>query len=582
MFGLLGRYLKDFWKQMVLILIFTVAQAIAQTSLPKYFNQIIKNGVAVGNVPYIWRVGGTMLAITVVLGICMMIAGYFSAYVTAKFTTGIRADLFQKIQKFSDLDYVTFSKETLLTRANSDTTQMQVVVINMLRNAMLVPFVAVFTFIRCIMLDAPLALILGGAFIISALIVQRGNRKSMDLFTRLQQKTDRVSTLMNEKLTGSRSIRAFSRQDYEIKKLTEANDEVLDTAILANDYIVYLMPIVQVIMNLVIVLILVLGPIQITHGIVVLSDLMTFIQYSSQLAAGFATIMAIVNALPKCVVAAARIREVLDYEVKEKPENFETKKVENPKGEIRFEDVQFGYSGAHDLVLKDINLTIPAGKTTAVVGATGCGKSTLLKLIPQFFDTRFYGSIYIDGVDTQEMDLSDLREMISYAPQKANLYSGTVESNLKVANPSATNEEIKRACDMACVTEFLEAKGEDVNIAVAQGGANFSGGQKQRISVARAFVKDAAIYLMDDTFSALDFKTDAAVRSAMYRELKGKTIVIVAQRVNTIQNADKIVIMDKGKIIAEGVHEELLKNCRIYQEIYETQSGQDGREGRAS
>lgn len=582
MFGLLGKYLKSFWKQMALILVFTVAQSAAQTSLPGYFNKIMKNGVAKGDVSYIWRMGGIMLAMTVILGICMMIAGYFSAYVTARFTTEIRADLFRKIQKFSDLDYVKFSKETLLVRTNSDTTQMQVVVINMLRNAMLVPFVAIFTFVRCVMLDAPLSLVLAAAFILCALIVRRGNRRSMPVFAQTQQKTDRVSTLMNEKLTGARTIRAFGRQDYEIEKLTEADGEVRDSAILANSYIVYLTPLVQIVMDFVIVLVLALGPFQITSGVVALSDLVTFIQYSSQLAGGFATIMAIINALPKCEVAAARIREVLEYETRGKRERERTKKVENPKGEIRFEDVQFGYSGANDLVLHDINLTIPAGQTTAVVGATGCGKSTLLKIIPQFFDTQYYGTVYIDGVDTREMDLHDLRELISYAPQKANLYSGTVESNLKVADPSATETDIKKACEMACVKEFLEAKGADESFEVSQGGANLSGGQRQRVSIARAFVKKAAIYLLDDTFSALDFKTDAAVRSAMNRELKGKTIVIIAQRISTIQNADKIVVMDKGRIIAEGVHEELLENCQVYKEIYETQSAQGDTKGVAS
>jgi ABC-type multidrug transport system, ATPase and permease components len=565
---------------MLLIFIFTVAQAAVQTSLPKYFNKILKNGVAEGDVNYVWHVGLYMLILTVALGFCMMIAGYFSAFVTARFTTEIRADLFRKTQKFSDLDYVKFSKETLLTRANSDTTQMQVVVINMLRNAMLVPFVAIFTFIRCIMLDAPLSLVLVFALVLSAFIVKRGNSRSMPLFHQLQTKTDRVSTLMNEKLTGARSIRAFSRQDYEIDKLTKANEEVRDTAIEANNCIVHLMPLVQVIMDLVIVVVLLLGPFQLKNGAVELADLMTFIQYSSTLAAGFATIMAIVNALPKCEVAASRIKEVLDYEVKEISDK--TEEIKNPKGEICFNNVNFGYSGADDYVLHDINLTIPAGKTTAIVGATGSGKSTLLKLIPLFFDTNFEGSIKVDGVDTKNVKPYDLRKLISYAPQKANLYSGTVESNLKVAKPDATDEEIRKACDMACVTEFLKAKGADAKFQLTQGGSNLSGGQRQRVSVARAFIRDAYIYLLDDTFSALDFKTDAAVRKAMYKELAGKTIVVVAQRVATIMNADKIVVMDKGCIVAEGTHQELLESCEIYQEIYETQTGLEDKEGVAS
>lgn len=575
MFGLLKRYLKDYWVQMLIVVIFTIGQAFAQTSLPKYLNDIVDNGVAKGDVPYIWKIGAIMLAMTVVMGVCMIFAGYFSAYVTAKFTTRIRADLFRKSQTFSDLDYQKFSKETLLTRATSDTTQMQMVVINMLRNAMLVPFVAVFTFVRCILLDAPLSLILGGAFILSMLIVRHYNRKSMPVFMDLQGKTDYVSTLINEKLTGARTIRAFNRQQYEIEKLTKANEDVRDTAIYANSFIVYLTPIVQVIMNLVVVIVLCLGPVQMQSGVISLSGLLVYIQYSIQLAGGFATIMAIVNALPRCEVAAKRIVEVLDYSPKTaKPT--QVKKVEVPKGEIRFEDVNFGYSGAYDMVLQDINLTIPAGKTTAIVGATGSGKSTLLKLILQFFGTEFYGSIYIDGVDTKEMSPHDLRHLISYAPQKANIYSGTVESNLRVAKPDATKEDIQKACDMAMVSEFLEAKHAGAEFELAQGGANLSGGQRQRMSLARAFIKDASIYLMDDTFSALDFKTDAAVRGAMYRELKGKTIVVVAQRIPTIMNADQIVVLDQGHIIGIGSHKELLVNCPVYREIYETQVSQSG------
>lgn len=563
---------------MLLILVFTIGQAIAQTALPKYFNLIVKNGVAKGDTSYIWRTGTIMLIMTVILGICMVFAGYFSAYVTAKFTTSIRADMFRKTQKFSDLDYINFSKETLLLRATSDTTQMQMVVINMLRSALLVPFIAIFTFIRCIMLDAPLSLVLGGAFVLCIFIVRYGNRKSMPLFTSFQKKSDWAGTLVNEKLTGARAIRAFNRQEYEIKRLVKANDDVRDTAIAANNVIVYLTPMVQVIMNLIIVLILILGSFQMSKGIVELSDLMTYIQYSSQLAGGFATIMMILNALPKCEVAASRIREVLDYEIREN-EHIEPEKVVNPKGEIRFENVQFGYSGASDLVLQDIDFTISAGKTTAIVGATGSGKSTLLKLILQLFGTQFYGSIYIDNVDTRRMKAHDIRKLVSYAPQKLSLYSGTVEENLKVANPHASIERVKNACDMAYVTEFLKKKNTDTDFVIEQGGTNLSGGQKQRVSLARAFVKDAPIYLLDDAFSALDSKTDLAVRTAMRKELKNKTVVIVAQRISTIQSADKIVVMDKGKIVAEGTHEKLLKSSRIYQEIYETQTSHDSKEG---
>lgn len=576
MFGLLGRYLKDYWKQMIFVFLCAIGQAYTQTSLPKYFSDIIKKGVGADggvNSQYIFQTGGKMLIMTVVMGVIMVFSGYFSAYVTARFTTRIRADLFHKVQSFSDLDYQKFDKETILTRATSDTTQMQYVVINMLRNALIVPFVAVFTFIRCIFLDAPLSLILAGAFILSLFFVRWRNKRSMPKFTRTQRRVDRVSTLMNEKLTGMRTIRAFGRQDYEVDKLTKANEEVRDSAIDAGAYVAMLIPVVSFIMNMVIAVSLYFGAVQMNSNMIKLADLLTYIQYSTMLASGFSTIMAIVNVLPKCEVSAGRIMEVLDY----RPETFAEPagvKVEQPEGGITFDAVSFGYSGAHDMVLEDISLTIPKGKTTAIVGATGSGKSTLLKVMLRFFDTHYYGSIRIDGVDTRDMTADDLREMISYAPQKANLFSGTVESNLKVANPSATPQDIKRACDTAQVTEFLESKGSGPELALTQGGGNLSGGQRQRVSLARAFVKDAPIYLFDDTFSALDFKTDAAVRKAMRKELQGKTVIIVAQRISTIMEADQIVVMDHGRVVATGTHESLLQSCEIYQEIYETQTSE--------
>lgn len=590
MFVLFGRYLKNYWKQMFLVFIFVLGQAYTQTSLPDYFNRILKKGIANADMDYVWQMGIQMLIMTFTMGVLMVLAGRFSAYVTASFTTRIRADLFAKVQTFSDLDYQRFNRETLLTRATSDTTQMQMVVINMLRNALLVPFVAVFTFVRCIFLNASLSLIIAGTFILCAFIVIRRNRKSMPKFASLQAKTDRGSVLMNEKLTGMRTIRAFGMKDYEVEKLSKANEDIRDQAIDAGVYIALLVPLVHVIMNLTIALILFVGTWEMRETIVSLADLLTYIQYSTMLAGGFATVMAIVNALPKCEVSAKRIIEVLDYEA----ESYSTDEYSRVKGsvgdshvsgsaegQIRFENVSFGYNGAHDMVLDNINITFPAGKTTAIVGATGSGKTTLLKLLLRFFDTRYFGSVFIDGTDTRDMPVKELRNMISYAPQKAHLFAGTIESNLRVASPDATDEEIRKACDMAMVTEFMDKGNEGPSKAVTQGGANLSGGQRQRVSIARAFVKKAPVYLLDDTFSALDFKTDAAVRAAMREELAGKTIIIVAQRINTIMNADQIVVMDQGRITACGTHEELLETSDIYREIFRTQTSDEGEEAQA-
>ncbi len=563
--------MKSYWKQMLLVLIFALGEALGQTSLPLFFNSIVTQGVATGDFIYIRNMGLLMLGITVLLGVCTVLSGYFSAHVTASFTSRMRADMFLKVQSFSQLDFQQFDKETLLTRATVDTNQMQIVVINMLRSALSVPFLAVFALVQCFYLDARLSIIMVIAFALCTLFVRFNMKKSLPIFAKLQKKIDEISLLMDEKLLGARSIRAFGRQEYETEKLTKVHGETKALALLSSRYIIRLTPIVQIVMNLSIVIILWQGSLQVQSRLVDVADLLTYIQYCLMIINGFSVIMMILNTLPKAQVAAKRIDEVLCHTPQNAcPQN--PQKIQDGKGEIVLKDVSFSYDGAQEAVLHKINLCIPAGKTTAIIGPTGSGKSTLLKLLLRFFNSEYVGDIIMDGVDMRQMTTHDVRTALSYAPQNPSLFAGSLFENLCVAKQNLSEKEALEVCETAQIGELLENKEGGLHFNINQGGANLSGGQRQRVSLARAFTKEASVYLLDDSFSALDFKTAAKVRRAMTERLKDKTLIIVADRLAPILNADQIVVMEAGRVVQVGKHEALLKTCPLYLEIYNTQS----------
>lgn len=573
---LLLRYLKDYRIQMVLVFVFVFIQAVAQLYLPKMMGDIIDNGVASGNLLYIMKCGAMMLGVSLVAAVCMVASSYYSAYVTASFTSRIRADVFEKVKRFSQTDFNRFGAATLLTRSTTDATQMQIVVINGLRSLLLIPITGIGALVMAFRENVSLTLLLLASFLLTTLMIGLTTSRSMTLFKTMQQKVDHLNLLMKEKLTGVRAIRAFNRQDYETEKFEETNQQGMDTALKASYAVAFFAPLMQLMMNITMVVILWFGTQEIQDGIVTLGDLMVFIQYVLIFMSALSLVSVLLKAYPLAAVSANRVREVLDYDLSikdnEKPYAFV-----NIKGRIAFEDVSFGYPGAESKVLNHLAFVAESGKTTAIIGATGSGKTTLVNLIMRLYEVSD-GSIKIDGIDIKTCGQHALRNNVAYTSQESVLFSGTVLENVRIGNEQATEDEVIEALTTAQAIDFVNQREGRLASIISQGGKDLSGGQRQRLSIARAMVKKAPITIFDDCFSALDFKTDFLVRRTIREKLKDKTILIIAQRIDTIKHADRIIVLDNGYIVGQGKHDDLIKNCLVYQEILKSQTYSDGKE----
>lgn len=570
MIQLLKRYLKASWVPVLCVFVFSALQVVCQLLLPQITDRILKRGVTAGDMAYIYRMGFLMLMMVVGVGLCMIASGYFSARVTAEFTCGIRDGLFRKIRTFRSPDYARFGEATLLTRSTTDVTLMQIMMINSLRAALLVPFTGIGALIVAIQMNWMLTLVVLIAFVLTLLFVQFCFSRSRPAFKELQGSTDRINLLAGEKLTGARHIRAFHREKYEAERMEKANEEAFQNAIRANRSINFLSPAMQMVMNLTIVAVYYMGAVQIQKSMMDTADLIKFLQYILNFVSSLTTISSILTFIPKATVSAERVLEVLDYETA--PGGGDGK-ISPASGGARicFDRVSFGYAGAKEQVIRDVSFCVEPGETLAILGATGAGKTTLLALLLRLYDISG-GSITIDGQEASSLDLDAYRSLFSYAPQKAMILQKTVYENLQVANAGLSREQAMEALADAEAAEVVNGLPEGLDTMMAQNGMNISGGQRQRLSIARALARDAQVYLFDDTFSALDMKTDARVRANIKRRLQGKTVVIVAQRIATIRHADKILLMDNGRAAACGTHEELLGSSPLYREIYETQS----------
>jgi len=576
MVSLLIRYLKDYRIQMILVFVFVLSQAACQLYLPTMMGDIIENGVAQGNTAYILKSGAMMLGVSLVAAVCMVASSYYSAYVTASFTSRIRADVFDKVKNFSQTDFNRFGAATLLTRSTNDATQMQVVVINGLRSLLLIPITGLGALIMAFRENVTLTLVLLVSFVLTTVIIVITTSRSMPLFKIMQQKVDRLNLLMKEKLTGVRTIRAFNRQDYETEKFGQANQEGMDTALKANYAVAFFAPLMQLMMNLTMVVILWLGSQEIQQQIVTLGSLMVFIQYVLMFMSALSLVSVLLMAYPQAAVSATRVKEVLDAEFSIK-DKITPATLENITGRIEFKDVSFGYKGAEINVLDHLNFVAEPGKITAIVGATGSGKTTLVNLIMRLYEVSA-GSIAIDGIDIRDCTQHDLRNEIAYSPQESILFSGTIMDNVKTGNDNASKEDVIDALNLAQAIDFVNGRENNITSTIAQGGSDLSGGQRQRLSIARAAVKKAPITIFDDCFSALDFKTDSLVRKGIREKFGHKTVLIVAQRISTIKDADRILVLDNGSIVGQGKHEDLIQNCFVYQEILKSQSYNEGKE----
>lgn len=563
------KSLKPYAFLLILLVFFTIGQVAANLELPDYTAQIINEGIIGGEQEMILPTGIKMLVIALIGGVCTVIAGYLSAKVGTGAARDIRKDVFEKVENFSLSEMNTFTTSSLITRSTNDVQQLQVVVVMILRMVLSAPITAVWAIYKAIQIAPDMSWIM--ALAVGALMVIIFGLFSTVIprFQIVQKLTDKLNLVVRENLNGIRVIRAFNNEQVEEKRLLKVNEDLTNLNLFVSRAMALMQPLMFLILNLVSVLTIWFGAHLVAEYQLEIGDMLAFMQYAIQVIISFLLISIVFIMIPRALVSARRISEVLAIE----PEIKDPEKPEAPNtnnGIVEFKDVTFGYNKADVPVLENISFTANPGKVTAIIGSTGSGKSTLINLIPRFYDVQ-YGEIQIDGVDIKNLTQKELRSKIGYIPQKPVLFSGTIASNISYGVSSDDKELVSRAAKIAQAADFIEKFPEKYATPVSQNGTNLSGGQKQRISIARAIAKDPEVYIFDDSFSALDFKTDVKLRHALSREVKDKTVIIVAQRVNTIINADQIVVLDQGGIVGIGKHEDLIKTCEVYIEIAKSQ-----------
>ncbi|CEJ73374.1 ABC transporter multidrug-family ATP-binding/permease [[Clostridium] sordellii] len=515
---------------------------------------------------YIFKAGAIMLGIALISMVATVAVGYLGARVAAKLGRNLRKQVFGKVVSFSNKEMDEFSTASLITRSTNDIQQVQMLMVMLLRIVFYAPILAIGGFIKVLNTNTSMAWIIGVAVlaILSVVLVLFG--LVMPKFKSVQKLVDKVNLVTREMLTGMLVIRAFSTEKHEEKRFDKANTDLMKTNLFVNRAMSMMMPTMMLIMNVITVVIVWNGAHSVDSGSMQVGDMMAFIQYTMQIIMAFLMISMVSMILPRAVVSMGRIDEVIstDLVIKDKKE---TKSFdENKKGIVEFKNVSFRYPNAEEDVLSNITFTAKPGQTTAFIGSTGSGKSTLINLIPRFYDVT-EGEILVDGVNVKDVTQHELREKIGYVPQKGVLFSGTINSNLRYGKKDVSEETVRKAAEIAQASEFIDVKPKKFETEISQGGTNVSGGQKQRLSIARAIAKNPEIYIFDDSFSALDLKTDAALRKSLNEETGDSTVLIVAQRISTIINADQIVVLDQGKVVGIGTHKELLKICEVYNEI---------------
>ena len=571
MIRLLRTYLRPYARQLGIVVVLLLIQAIGTLYLPTLNGDIINEGVVKGDTEYIIRTGGVMLIVTFLLGAVSIVAVYYSARVAMGFGRDVRSSIFRAVESFSQVEVNRFGPASLITRNTNDVQQVQTVVFLALTVIVSAPILVVGGIILAVRQDGPLSLLLLVVLPIMIGFIALVMYRAIPLFRAVQAKLDRINQVMRETLAGVRVIRAFVRTEHEERRFDESNLDLFDSSIRVNRLFAITIPVMTAILNLSTVAVMWFGAIRVDSGELPIGNLTAFLQYLMQIL--FSVLMAVFMFVfvPRAAVSSGRIQEVLQTvpSIRD-PERPVALPAILGGGHVEFRNVDFGYPGAEEPVLHDITFEARPGETTAIVGSTGSGKSTLINLIPRFYDAT-KGAILVDGVDVREMNREDLWRRIGVIPQKAFLFNGTVASNLRFGDQDATDEDLWRALDIAQSRAFVSEMEGGLEAPINQGGANVSGGQRQRLAIARALVKRAEIYIFDDSFSALDFSTDSKLRAALARELGWATVIIVAQRVGTIMNADRILVMDDGRIVGSGTHRELLETSETYREIVYSQ-----------
>lgn len=560
-------------KHLIYIGVTLILQIFCTLYLPTLTADIINNGIIKGDVPYVLKTGGIMLAVAVATGLFAIISTYIATMAASGLGRDIRNKLFSHTQKLSINDFKKFTTGSMITRATSDTNQVQQAFLLSIQMLAPAPIIAIVGMILTYQKSPSMALILGVTIFIFLLISLLVSKKTIPIFNTLQEKMDKINSKLRETIIGVRVIRAFNKTEYEQKRLKETFEDYAHRSIQVSKIFAILMPSIMLIMNLSTVVIFWFGSLNVVSGAMQIGDIMAIIEYSIiilfYLIMGAMTLMLI----PRAQACSKRINEVLE----QKPEILDPEVNEmeiKTISKMEFRNVTFCYEDAEEPVLNNLNFTAISGETTAIIGGTGSGKTTIAKLIPRLHDIQG-GNILIDGIDIKEMKQELLRDKIAFVPQKSFLFSGTIVENIKQGKKDATIEEIEHAVQIAQATDFIKATKNGYNSLVAQGGNNFSGGQKQRLCLARAIVKKAPIYVFDDSFSALDFKTDSQLREALKPETKEAIVIVVAQRISSIMHANKIIVLKEGNIVGMGTHKELLGNCEEYSNIAKSQLSEE-------
>ncbi|MCU7212644.1 ABC transporter ATP-binding protein [Turicibacter sanguinis] len=564
----LFKGLKPYWLMVVGVLILVFISTMTDLALPDLMSDIVDTGIVQGDVSYILGRGGVMLAVALLGTVCIICSSYLSSRIGIGFSRDLRKKVFEKVESFSLTEVNTVGTASLITRTTNDINQVQQVTIMMMRMMLSAPLMIVGALIMALRKDVGLSTIILVVIPIIVVVIGVIAKFTMPMFEKMQKRIDKLNLVVRENLTGIRVVRVFNKVDFEQKRFNQASSDLSRVATTANRLMGSLMPLMMLILNISIVAVLWFGGIRINEGSFQVGDLMAFIQYLTQVLFSMLMLTMMFVLIPRAQASAVRINEVLEME----------SPIQNPangaqpslKGVVEFKNVAFGYEGAEEHAISNISFKANPGEITAIIGGTGSGKSTLLNMIPRFYDAA-EGEVLVDGVNVREMNQALLRSKIGYVPQKAILFTGTIRDNIRYGKEDATDEEIKHALDIAQATDFVSKMPDGLESPIAQGGTNVSGGQKQRLSIARAIVRKPEIYLFDDSFSALDFKTDAQLRAALKAETKEATVIIVAQRVSTVMDADRILVMDEGRIAGCGIHEELLATNEIYQQIVESQ-----------
>jgi ATP-binding cassette subfamily B protein len=567
----LFRLLTPYRRSVIIVLVLAMAQSIGFLLLPRLMSDIVDKGIVRGDQGAILRTGGLMLLMSIVATLCAIAGAYYSAQVASGFGRILRGAIFARASHFSIHQFDRFGAASLVTRTTNDTTQVQQMVIMMLTMVITAPMMAIGGVILALSQDTQLAWVLIAVMPVMALVFGLILRGALPLSQAMQVKIDRLNLVLGEGLSGVRVIRAFDRGAHQRERFDAANLDLTNTALALNRLIAVLMPALIVMLNLTSIAIIWFGSHRIDQGVMQVGAMIASLQYAMQILFAVFMVTAMFVMLPRASASAARINEVLDLapEIVD-PAAPVPAQAAAARGHVEFRNVTFQYPGAEEPALTGVSFVARPGEMTAIVGGTGSGKTTLAGLIPRFYDVN-QGAVLVDGVDVREMSQDDLRGRIGFVPQNAVLFTGAVAANIRYGREAATDDEVRHAAEVAQAIEFIDAMPETFAAPISQGGVNLSGGQKQRLAIARAIVRRPDVYVFDDSFSALDFATDAKLRAALKREISQATVFVVAQRISTVINADRIVVLDNGRVVGIGTHAELLETNDVYREIVSSQ-----------